>query len=144
MILLQFDGGARNNPGICGIGYAIFMFDQLICKNNDVVSDYNTNNFAEYMALIHGLKKAKELNILELHVQGDSKIIIGQVTGEYKVKCEELKPLYKDVKKLETFFTSISYEHIYRDKNKFADSLVNEALNNYIGYGNNYIQYNNL
>ena len=144
MILLQFDGGARNNPGICGIGYALFMFDQLLYKSNDVVSEYNTNNFAEYMALIYGLKKAKELNILELHVQGDSKIIIGQVTGEYKVRCEELKPLYQNVKDLETFFTSISYEHIYRDKNKFADSLVNVALNNYTGYGNNYIQYNNL
>jgi len=138
MILLQFDGGARNNPGICGIGYAIYMFDELIYKDNAIVSDYNSNNFAEYQALIYGLRKAKELNIYKLHVQGDSKIIIGQVQGDYKVKCNELKPLYNTVKELEKNFDNISYEHIYRNFNKFTDSLVNEALNNYIGYGKDF------
>tara|TARA_R110002072_G_scaffold244302_1_gene403632 strand:+ start:4161 stop:4598 length:438 start_codon:yes stop_codon:yes gene_type:complete len=138
MILLQFDGGARNNPGICGIGYAIFMFGELIYKDNAIVSDYNNNNFAEYQALIHGLRKANELNINELHVQGDSKIIIGQVQGEYKVKCEGLKPLYNNVKEIEKCFNNITYEHIYRQYNKLTDSLVNEALNDYIGYGNNF------
>lgn len=138
MILLQFDGGARNNPGICGIGYAIFMFDELIYKDNAIVSDYNTNNFAEYQALIYGLRKAKDLNICELHVQGDSKIIIGQVQGDYKVKCEQLKPLYNAVKELEQNFDNITYEHIYRNFNKFTDSLVNEALNNYTGYGKDF------
>ena len=140
MILLQFDGGARNNPGICGIGYAIFMFDQLIYKGKDIVSQHNTNNFAEYKALIYGLEKARELNISEIHIQGDSKIIIGQVEGLYKVKCEELKPLHKDVKILEKYFNKISYEHIYRDNNKLADSLVNEAINEYVGYGKNFIE----
>ena len=138
MIVLQFDGGARNNPGICGIGYAIFMFDNLIYKDNAIVSDYNSNNFAEYKALIYGLKKAKELNIKTIHVQGDSKIIIGQVQGFYKVKCEELKPLYKEVKNLEFFFKNITFEHIYRNNNKFADSLVNDALNAYTGYGKDF------
>jgi ribonuclease HI len=138
MILLQFDGGARNNPGICGIGYAIYMFDDLIYKDNAIVSDYNTNNFAEYKALIYGLNKANELNINEIHVQGDSKIVIGQVEGLYKVKCDELKPLYKNVKEIEKNFDLITYEHIYRQYNKFTDSLVNEALNKYIGYGKNY------
>lgn len=140
MILLQFDGGARNNPGICGIGYAIFMFDELIYKDNAIVSDYNTNNFAEYKALIHGLNKAKELNICELHVQGDSKIIIGQVEGLYKVKSDELKPLYENVKELEKNFDLITYEHIYRQFNKFTDSLVNEALNKYLGYGKDFTE----
>lgn len=138
MILLQFDGGARNNPGICGIGYAIFMFDEIIYKDNAIVSNYNTNNFAEYQALIHGLNKAIELNISTIHVQGDSKIIIGQVEGWYKVKCEELKPLHNSVKELEKKFNKITYEHIYRQYNKLTDSLVNEALNNYTGFGKNY------
>lgn len=138
MILLQFDGGARNNPGICGIGYAIFMFDEIIYKDNAIVSNYNTNNFAEYQALIHGLNKAIELNISAIHVQGDSKIIIGQVEGWYKVKCEELKPLHNSVKELEKKFNKITYEHIYRQYNKLTDSLVNEALNNYTGFGKNY------
>ena len=138
MILLQFDGGARNNPGICGIGYAIFMFDEIIYKDNAIVSNYNTNNFAEYQALIHGLNKAIELNITTIHVQGDSKIIIGQVEGLYKVKCEELKPLHNSVKELEKKFNKITYEHIYRQYNKLTDSLVNEALNNYTGFGKNY------
>lgn len=140
MILLQFDGGARNNPGICGIGYAIFMFDELIYKDNAIVSEYNNNNFAEYQALIYGLRKAKELNINELHVQGDSKIIIGQVQGEYKVKCDGLKPLHNAVKELEKSFNNITYEHIYREYNKLTDSLVNEALNNYTGYGKNFYE----
>ena len=138
MILLQFDGGARNNPGICGIGYAIFMFDEIIYKDNAIVSNYNTNNFAEYQALIHGLKKAIELNIQTIHIQGDSKIIIGQVEGWYKVKCEELKPLYNSVKELEKSFNKITYEHIYREYNKLSDSLANEALNNYTGFGKKY------
>ena len=140
MILLQFDGGARNNPGVCGIGYAIFMFGELIYKDHAIVSQNNTNNYAEYQGLIYGLRKAKELNIIELHVQGDSKIIIGQVEGLYKVKCEELKPLHKIVKDIEKNFEKITYEHIYRANNTFTDSLVNEALNNYTGYGKDYLE----
>ena len=68
------------------------------------------------------------LNIKELKVFGDSNLIIQQVTGKWKVKNNTLRAIYNQVKKVEPFFTSISYEHVYRKDNKRADQLANIAL----------------
>ncbi len=131
MYLLQFDGGSRGNPGLCAIGYAIFDDSILLAKDNMIVSKNNTNNFAEYSGLIKGLEHAISLEIKELFVQGDSKIVINQVQDIYRTNCEDLKPLYNNVLNLKKKFTSIDFEHIYRRDNIFADSLVNDAYNRY-------------
>jgi ribonuclease HI len=96
-----------------------------------IVSKNNTNNFAEYNGLIKGLEYAISLEIKELLVQGDSKIVINQVQDIYRTNCEDLKPLYNNVLNLKKKFNIIDFEHIYRRDNIFADSLVNDAYNTY-------------
>jgi ribonuclease HI len=73
-----------------------------------------------------GLEEAVSMNIQNLYVEGDSLLVIKQMKGEYKVKSDNL---YIHAKKLETHFTTISYNHIYRNKNKRADELSNLVLN---------------
>lgn len=128
---LTFDGGSRGNPGLCGIGYVIYKNNEIIYKNCSIVSTHNTNNFAEYSALIAGLKKAIELDIKNLLVYGDSQLIIKQLNGTYSVKSNNIKALYLNVVELKESFQHINFEHIYRDKNKLADSLANQAMDNY-------------
>ena len=128
---LTFDGGSRGNPGLCGIGYVIYKNDNIIYKNGAIISEYNTNNFAEYSALIAGLKKAIELNIKSLQVYGDSQLIIKQLNGVYSVKSNNIKDLFLTATLLKESFQQINFKHIYRDKNKLADALANQAMDNY-------------
>jgi ribonuclease HI len=124
----MFDGGSRGNPGICGCGYVIYKDGEKLLTGNEVVSKYNTSNFAEYMALILGLRKAIDESIRELYVEGDSMLVIKQVSNEWAVKSPNLIPLYKEVKELCNSFTNIKFEHVKRENNKTADALVNSAL----------------
>ena len=125
---LMFDGGSRGNPGICGCGYVIYKDGKKLLTGNEVVSKYNTSNFAEYMALILGLQEAVDKGIRELYVEGDSMLVIKQVRNEWAVKSPNLIPLYKEVKELCNSFTNIRLEHVRREHNKTADALANKAL----------------
>ena len=87
-----------------------------------------TNNEAEYYALIKGLKLALDCNIKSIIVEGDSNLILNQMTGKYQVKAENLIPLYNSAKILDEQFDYIEYRHIKREFNKEADKLANKAL----------------
>ena len=97
--LLQFDGGARGNPGLGGAGAVILSGDG---EENlkEVWSGYwylgtCTNNQAEYTGLIKGLQKGLEMELPSLHVEGDSELVIKQLLGSYKCKSENLIPLMR-------------------------------------------------
>ena len=128
MYSLYFDGASRKNPGpasFCGVIYN---------ESGEEFDTYYkfigtaTNNVAEYCGLLAGLHRARDLNIKELKVFGDSNLIIQQVTGKWKVKNTNLRAIYNQIKKVEPFFTVISYQHVYRKDNKRADQLANIAL----------------
>jgi ribonuclease HI len=125
---LMFDGGSRGNPGICGCGYVIYEGGEILLTGKEVVSMCNTNNFAEYMALILGLREAVDRGIRELYVEGDSMLVIKQLKNEWNVKSANLMPLYKEAKELCNRFTNIRLEHVRREHNKTADALANKAL----------------
>ena len=74
------------------------------------------------------LEEAINIGVKNLYVEGDSLLVIKQMKGLYKVKAENLYKLYENAKKLEKQFTTVSYNHVYRDKNKRADELSNMAL----------------
>jgi ribonuclease HI len=129
MYKLYFDGASRGNPGIASYGGVIYN------EEDDEVLTYRkkmprvaTNNVAEYNAILAGLRHAVGLKIKELDVYGDSNLIIKQMNGEWKVKNERMKTFYNACKKLEKHFDIISYTHVYRENNKQADALANEAL----------------
>ncbi|MFA5133988.1 MAG: ribonuclease HI family protein [Patescibacteria group bacterium] len=123
------DGGARGNPGPAGIGI-------VIKSNGDTVKEYGeyigetTNNQAEYKALISALNTAKEMGAEEVSVFMDSELVVKQIKGEYKVKHPELAPLFLKIHNLRGQFKKFSVMHVLREKNKEADRLVNEAIDN--------------
>jgi ribonuclease HI len=127
--LMQFDGCSKGNPGKAGSGAVIYKNKSEIWGKSLFIGDKNTNNEAEYIGLIIGLEEAINIGIKDLYVEGDSLLVIKQMKGLYKVKAENLYKLYEKAKKLEKQFTSVSYNHVYRDKNKRADELSNMALN---------------
>lgn len=122
------DGGARGNPGPAGVGAVIFDSER-----NEVAQYLNyigekTNNEAEYMALALGLQLAINNKITKLNCYLDSELIVKQLNGEYKVKQPHLQELNSKVKDLAKRFDNITYNHVPRKENSFADGLVNQAI----------------
>lgn len=133
--ILYADGGSRGNPGPAGAGAVVF---DNIGKRLVEVSDYlgiATNNIAEYEAVIRGLQKLSEtfpaevLTSTPLTIRMDSKLVIEQLKGAYKVKHPNLVPRYFEVKNiLARSFNQVAFEHVYRENNTDADALANEAM----------------
>ena len=122
------DGGARGNPGPAAAGVVI---KNEAGKSMAAYGEYlgeQTNNFAEYSALISGLKKAHALGATEVDCFLDSELIVKQMKREYKVKEQTLQKLFMIAYNAATVFKKITYHHIRREKNKEADKLVNETL----------------
>ncbi|MFA6296652.1 MAG: ribonuclease HI family protein [Patescibacteria group bacterium] len=122
------DGGSRGNPGNAAIGVVIYNSDGLAVEK---VSEYigeATNNQAEYNALIVGLQEAQNYKAKSVHCYLDSELVVKQMKGQYKVKNENMKPLFTVVQGLIKNFESVKFTHIPREKNKEADRLVNLAL----------------
>ena len=132
---LYADGGSRGNPGPAGAGSVVF--DNL---GNRVVevADYlgvTTNNVAEYEGVLRGLTKLTQeyspevLKAAPLTIRMDSKLVIEQLSGRYKVKHPNLIPRYLEVKNLlARSFGTVAFEHVYRENNKDADALANRAM----------------
>jgi ribonuclease HI len=129
---LMFDGCSRGNPGLSGAGAVLYHFDKEIWCGSLFVGDTYTNNQAEYAGLILGLKKAKELNLRHLGVEGDSLLIINQMNGLYKCRSTNLVELNEQANNLASHFEKINFNHILRDKNKRADELSNIAVDKYM------------
>ncbi len=131
-ISIYTDGGARGNPGPAGSGAVIYDGKKKVAE----VSEYlgvQTNNFAEYEALIFALKKTAELfGTPVLHpvtVKMDSELIVKQMHGHYKVKNPTLKEKHTRVKMLiAESFPRITFTHIRREENGEADQLANDAM----------------
>ncbi|HEC65931.1 MAG TPA: ribonuclease HI family protein [bacterium] len=123
------DGGARGNPGPAA-GSA-FVFDT---KTNDLVKfdakflGKATNNQAEYEALIVGLEIAQKLGGKNIECFLDSELVVKQLNGKYKVKDEKMKKLKAIVDETIQDFESVTFHHVPREENVFADSLVNLIL----------------
>jgi len=124
---LYTDGGSRGNPGPAAIGYLIFEDESLLDFGAGFVGQ-QTNNYAEYSALIEGLTLAKKHKIKKIECFLDSELIVKQLNGEYKVKNENIKPLFKKVESLRKNFDGLSFIHVKREFNKHADKLVNIVL----------------
>ncbi|MES2994544.1 MAG: ribonuclease HI family protein [Patescibacteria group bacterium] len=132
---LYADGGARGNPGPAGAGSVVF---DSLGKRVVEVSDYlgvATNNIAEYEAVIRGLTALSNeyppeiLKSTPLTIRMDSKLVIEQLKGNYKVKHPNLVPRHLILKNLlARSFGDVSFEHVYREKNKDADELANIAM----------------
>lgn len=126
-IIVYADGGSRGNPGPAGIGAALMKDGKLIAGISEFIGTA-TNNVAEYKALIAGLKQALHMGYVKVEVRMDSELVVRQILGQYKVKNENLKPLFMEAKLISNRFQSFSINHVRRELNKDADRLANEAM----------------
>jgi ribonuclease HI len=122
------DGGSRGNPGNCASGFIIFQNSQLV----DFGAEYlgvGTNNQAEYSAVLLALRYLRrKYSQSELVFHLDSELAVKQLNLEYKVRNPELKKIFLKIKTIEESFAQVEYKHVGREENKFADKLVNIAL----------------
>jgi ribonuclease HI len=125
------DGGSRGNPGPAAIGAVVIDSSTDPPTPLASVSEpigVTTNNVAEYRALIAGLDAAEPYRARAVRVRADSLLMIKQLRGEYRVKHENLKPLYRDVRARLASYDVIDLQHVPRAQNAEADALVNAAL----------------
>jgi ribonuclease HI len=129
-VTVNVDGGARGNPGPAAIGVVVRDEDGTIVEAVGETIGKTTNNVAEYKALLRGIELAAAQGATEVHLIGDSQLIVRQVEGRYKVKDEKMKPLHAAATKALAGFDKWSIEDVRRAQNADADALVNEALDN--------------
>ena len=122
------DGGSRGNPGPAAYGVVIRDGKGEIVARLKKYIGQNTNNVAEYFGLIAALDYAQTHGVRGLRVESDSELMVKQIRGQYKVKSEELKPLFERAKKMAMTLESFRIDHVYREQNREADALVNQAL----------------
>lgn len=123
---LHTDGGARGNPGPAGIG-AVLRVGEDVYEMKRYIGE-TTNNQAEYQALVMGLEKAKALGLEEVECLLDSELVVKQLNREYRVKDKDLATQFVKVYNLAQGFKKITFRHVFREQNKEADRLVNEAI----------------
>lgn len=129
MKLISFsDGGARGNPGPAGVGAVLYNEKNEIIEELSRYLGETTNNQAEYRALIMALEKAKALGATEMECYLDSELVVKQLNREYKVKNQDLAPLFLKVHNISLSFKKISFHHVPREKNSIADGLANQAM----------------
>ena len=136
-IIIYTDGGSRGNPGPSGIGVVFCNEKQEILKKySEYLGDNLTNNEAEYRAVIFAMKKFKLVfgkklaKNSEIELRSDSEFLVKQLEGLYKILDSKIQSLFITVWNLKLDFKKIKFKHIPREKNKEADKLANEALNN--------------
>ena len=124
----NIDGGSRGNPGPAAYGVVVRDGSGAIVARLKKYIGQNTNNVAEYFGLIAALDYAQTHGVRALRVESDSELMVKQMRGQYKVKSEDLKPLFERAKKMSQSLESFRIDHVYREQNREADALVNLAL----------------
>jgi ribonuclease HI len=134
--LIRTDGAARGNPGPASAGAALYDLRRADARDpraapDASISDYlgiQTNNVAEYTGTVRALELARELGASEVHLLLDSKLIVEQLTGRWRVKDAKLIPLWAQARQTLGGFKRWTAAHVPRAQNAVADALANEAI----------------
>jgi ribonuclease HI len=127
-VIVNFDGGSRGNPGKAAIAaVATDPGGEVLAERSETIGEA-TNNVAEYRALLLAVELAAELGADEVELIGDSKLIVEQVRGNWKIKQEHLRPLRAEAVSALEGLPKWSIRHVRREENTRADELLNEAL----------------
>jgi len=128
-IIAFTDGASRGNPGPAAAGFILTDINKNQLQAKAFSIGRTTNNVAEYTAILKALAAAKQIGTEEITVFSDSELVVKQVNGQYRVKSEQIRPLFRQTTDLLNEFESWKVQHIAREENKEADKLVNQALN---------------
>ena len=128
-VVVEADGGSRGNPGPAGFGCVVFSADRatVLAEHKQFIGQ-TTNNVAEYRGLIAGLEEARRLGADEVAVSMDSKLVVEQMSGRWKVKHPGLAELHQQARALASTFDGVTFGWIPRERNAHADRLANEAM----------------
>nr|WP_245672575.1 bifunctional RNase H/acid phosphatase [Aldersonia kunmingensis] len=128
-VVVEADGGSRGNPGVAGYGSVVLDADgDTVLAGRRGYLGIATNNVAEYRGLIAGLEAADELGARRVAVRMDSKLVVEQMCGRWKVKHPDMIPLAARARELVARFDDVTFEWMPRLRNKRADKLANEAM----------------
>lgn len=125
---LYTDGGSRGNPGDSSCAFVICKPDDTVVEKSGYYMGVATNNQAEYLGMIKGLERCRDLGINKVSLNSDSQLVVNQMNGFYKVRNQELAPLHQQLKELAASFEEVTFHYIPRALNAEADREVNRIL----------------
>jgi ribonuclease H / adenosylcobalamin/alpha-ribazole phosphatase len=128
LVAIEADGGSRGNPGPAGYGAVVLSPSGEVLAEAAESIGRASNNVAEYRGLIAGLDAALALGATHVDVRMDSKLVVEQMSGRWQIKHPDMKPLALQAKQLVRQFQRVSFSWIPRERNKHADRLANEAM----------------
>lgn len=128
-VIVEADGGSRGNPGPAGFGCVVWdeEYATVLAEHCQPIG-VATNNVAEYRGLIAGLEEARRLQADVVDVRMDSKLVVEQMSGRWKVKHPGLAELHQQARALGSTFSTVTYSWIPRERNRHADRLANKAM----------------
>ena len=132
VVRIHTDGAARGNPGPAAFAYVIKRDGEEDIEGRGFLGT-QTNNVAEYIALVRALEHAAKLSARRLEIFTDSDLMVNQMVGLYKVKNIGLKPYWEQARRLLQEFEKVDIRHVPRAQNSRADRLCNEALDGATG-----------
>lgn len=127
-VLIHTDGASRGNPGDSSTGLVVHNTNGDFIYEEATLLGRQTNNFAEYSAVLRALKLCNENKVQSLNLKSDSQLLVKQLQGLYKVKSVNIVPIYKECLKLKKNIPSVEFSHVFREQNKRADELANLIL----------------
>lgn len=128
-VKMYCDGGSRGNPGVAGSGSVVYDPNgETLAEIAYVVGKKSTNNVAEYYGLVRGLEASREVGATRVDVFMDSKLVVEQMTGRWKIKHPDMQQLAREARDLASSFEKVTYTWVPRAKNKKADELSNVAM----------------
>jgi ribonuclease HI len=133
MLKIYSDGGARGNPGPSAFAVVVCKDEKIIHQHSEYIG-INTNNVAEYRGLIYAVGYAMDSHEDDVEFIMDSKLVIEQMKGTYKVKAKNLIPMYLDVKAMVSNIRSVRFRHVRRSDKMItvADALLNKTMDELI------------
>lgn len=134
-MIVHCDGAARGNPGPAGIGVVITDDGGLVLAEISEGLGVATNNQAEYTAVLEGLRRARELGATRVTLRSDSRLLIEQLEGRFRVKNPALQRLHRLVREVAASFHRVDYEHVPRERNREADRLANAGVDAMLAAG---------
>ena len=138
-MIVASDGAARGNPGPAGIGVVVTDRDGRVVAEVGEGIGVATNNVAEYRAAIRGLELAREHGATTVLLRSDSRLLVEQLSGRFRVKNPTLQVLHHRARELLRAFEDVAIEHVPRALNAEADRLANEGVDAWLaGPGRDY------
>ena len=126
---INVDGASRGNPGPSGIGFCIYNSSGQTIERGGEFIGFATSRVAEYYAMKKGIERAIDLGYKTVRFISDSLMVVNQLNGVFKVKNQDIIPIYQDIQNKLSTFDAVSFVHVPRSQNTIADSEANNAIN---------------